>query len=136
MLIKYAAGWRAAAWELLPGATFTAVSAAIWISEGTYKKGWGKAETAEAEGLECPGAQEFEMRRFGNKIAPLRDSEPPPAFSFTYTEWGLWFRFDQSTVLMTERFSLRIAEDAGNSKGAKKTYSKSFWSGSSPFHAF
>ena len=59
LLIKYAAGLRAAAWELLPGATFTAVSAAIWISEGTYKKGWGKAETAEAEGLESPGLNLF-----------------------------------------------------------------------------
>lgn len=64
------------------------MSAAIWISQGTCKKGWGKAETAEAEGLESPGldlfaAQEFEMHRFGNKIAPLRYSELPPAFSFS-----------------------------------------------------
>lgn len=77
LLIKYAAGLGAAAQELLPGATFAAVSAAIWISEGTYRGGWGKAGTAEAQGLESPGlnlfvAQEFEMHRFGNKIAPLR----------------------------------------------------------------
>lgn len=57
------------AWELLPGAAFTAVSAAIWISEGTQKRGLGKAETAEAEGPESPSlnlfaAHEFEKHRF------------------------------------------------------------------------
>jgi hypothetical protein len=37
---------------------------------------------------------------------------------------------------MTELSSLRIAEDAKNSKRAKKTYSKIFWSGYFPFYAF
>lgn len=63
----------------------TAVSAAIWISEGTYKRDWGKAETAEAEGLESPdrnlfAAQELEMHKFGNKTARLHCREPPLLF--------------------------------------------------------
>lgn len=118
------------AWELLPGATFTAVSAAIWISERTQKGGRGEAETAKAEGPESPGLNlfaehGFEMHRLwqGTKQhLQVTMSQPASAFSFTCTESELWLSFVRSSVLTTELSSLRGSEDAASANKAKNTF--------------